>query len=112
MQDLDYIEENHKNFDEVMKISGYIRPKIAKFKFQTFANKLEVTNCIAKDIIDRGGRVIVICESMKSIIQLKRDENIKEKAIRVRVIASEEDFKQPHFAMAADHVTVVLAKFA
>ena len=43
---------------------------------------------------------------------MKRDENIKEKAIRIRVIASEEDFKQPHFAMAADHVTVVLAKFA
>ena len=30
----------------------------------------------------------------------------------MRVIASEEDFNKPHYQMAAQHVTLVLAKFA
>ena len=111
MHDLDYIEENPQNFDEVMKISGYIRPNIAKFKFQTFANKKEVTNCIAKDIVDTGGHMIVICESMRSLRKLTRDDNIKAKRIRFRVIANEEDLKQPHLTICAE-IVLVLAKYA
>ena len=76
MHDLNYIEKNPRNFDEVMEISGYIRPNMAEFKFQTFANKLEVTDCIAKDIVVVGGGVIVICESMRSILKLTRHERI------------------------------------
>ena len=59
-----------------MEISGYIRPDMAEFKFYTFDNKLEVTDCIAKNIVEVEGGVIVICESMRSILKLTRNDMI------------------------------------